>query len=162
MVRIVAATFHPACENSVAAALPIPLFDPVISTVFAAMTDLPLMCLRKESLELFEPTAIFAYVSTLEHSLWLTNSYPQATTSMLINELAKRAGVSVHTIRFYERYGLVRGHRDPTITSNNYLHYDEESVDRLELILDAKSAGFTLQEISEIIDAWYKDTYTKR
>ncbi|MBU3741268.1 MAG: MerR family transcriptional regulator [Candidatus Kapabacteria bacterium] len=126
------------------------------------MIDLPLMCLRKESLELFQPTAIIAFVLTLEHSLWLTYSYSQATTSMLINELAKRAGVSVHTIRFYERYGLVRGHRDPTITSNNHLHYDEESVDRLELILDAKSAGFTLQEISEIIDAWYKDTYTKR
>jgi MerR family copper efflux transcriptional regulator len=81
---------------------------------------------------------------------------------MLINELAKRTGVSVHTIRFYERYGLIRGRRDPAITSNNYLHYDEECVDRLELILDAKSAGFTLQEINEIIDAWYKDTYTKR
>jgi MerR family Zn(II)-responsive transcriptional regulator of zntA len=33
-------------------------------------------------------------------------------------------------------------------------------VGRLELILDAKSAGFTLHEISEILDAWYKDTYT--
>jgi DNA-binding transcriptional MerR regulator len=80
---------------------------------------------------------------------------------MLINELVKRSGVSAHTIRFYERYGLIRGHRDPSVTSNNYLHYDEESVERLELILDAKTAGFTLQEISEIIDAWYRDTYTK-
>lgn len=79
---------------------------------------------------------------------------------MLISELAKRTGVSIHTIRFYERYGLVRGHRDDAVTSNNYFQYDEECVDRLELILDAKSAGFTLQEISEILDAWYKDTYT--
>jgi len=89
-------------------------------------------------------------------------SYPQAIPSMLINELAKRTGVSVHTIRFYERYGLISGQRNTAVTTNNYLHYDEESVGRLELILDAKSAGFTLQEISEIIDAWYKDTYTKR
>lgn len=81
---------------------------------------------------------------------------------MLINELAKRANVSVHTIRFYERYGLIRGTRNPEVTSNNYNHYDEEAVARLELILDAKSVGFTLQEISEIIDAWYTDTYTKR
>ena len=81
---------------------------------------------------------------------------------MLINELAKRTGVSVHTIRFYERYGLIRGQRNTAVTTNNYLHYDEETVGRLQLILDAKSAGFTLHEISEIIDAWYKDTYTKR
>ena len=80
---------------------------------------------------------------------------------MLINELAKRAGVSVHTIRFYERYGLVRGARRPEVRSNNYFHYDEESVARLELILDAKSAGFTLQEISEIIDAWFTDAYSR-
>jgi MerR family copper efflux transcriptional regulator len=80
---------------------------------------------------------------------------------MLINELAKRTGVSVHTIRFYERYGLIRGRRDAAVTTNNYLHYDEESVARMELILDAKSVGFTLQEISEIIDAWYEDKYTK-
>ena len=90
------------------------------------------------------------------------NSYPQAIPSMLINELAKRTGVSVHTIRFYERYGLIRGQRNTAVTTNNYLHYDEETVGRLQLILDAKSAGFTLHEISEIIDAWYKDTYTKR
>jgi DNA-binding transcriptional MerR regulator len=81
---------------------------------------------------------------------------------MLINELAKRTGVTIHTIRFYERYGLIRGHRDPSVTSNNYFHYGEDSVARLELILDAKSAGFSLQEIGEIIDAWYEDTYTKR
>jgi DNA-binding transcriptional MerR regulator len=90
------------------------------------------------------------------------NSYPPAIPSMLINELAKRTGVSVHTIRFYERYGLIRGQRNTAVTTNNYLHYDEETVGRLQLILDAKSAGFTLHEISEIIDAWYKDTYTKR
>lgn len=81
---------------------------------------------------------------------------------MLINELAKRAGVSTHTIRFYERYGLLRGHRDPSVTTNNYIQYDEACVGRLELILEAKSVGFTLSEISEIIDAWYGDVYTKK
>jgi MerR family Zn(II)-responsive transcriptional regulator of zntA len=81
---------------------------------------------------------------------------------MLINELAKRAGVTTHTIRFYERYGLLKGHRDPAVTSNNYFHYDEEALSRLLLIIEAKSVGFTLQEISEIIDAWYGDMYSKR
>jgi MerR family copper efflux transcriptional regulator len=90
------------------------------------------------------------------------NSYPQTACVMLINELAKRAGVTTHTIRFYERYGLLKGHRDPAVTSNNYFHYDEEALSRLLLIIEAKSVGFTLQEISEIIDAWYGDMYSKR
>lgn len=90
------------------------------------------------------------------------NSFPQTISIMLINELAKRAGVTVHTIRFYERYGLLKGQRDPAVTSNNYYHYDNEALSRLSLILEAKSVGFTLQEISEILDAWYGDVYTKR
>ena len=88
--------------------------------------------------------------------------FPHSTTLMLINELAKRAGVSTHTIRFYERYGLLQGKRDPSKTSNNYFDYDEECLARLELIIDAKSGGFTLSEIAEIIDAWYGDIYTAK
>ncbi|MFN5875993.1 MAG: MerR family transcriptional regulator, partial [Ignavibacteria bacterium] len=56
---------------------------------------------------------------------------------MLINELAKRAGITTHTIRYYERYGLLQGKRDPAKTSNNYFDYDEECLARLELIIDA-------------------------
>ncbi|MEN9281379.1 MAG: hypothetical protein RL594_314 [Bacteroidota bacterium] len=78
---------------------------------------------------------------------------------MLINELAKRTGLSIHTIRFYERYGFIQGRRNAS-TTNNYFHYDEEAVAKLELVIDAKSVGFTLQEIAEILDAWYGDLYS--
>jgi MerR family transcriptional regulator, copper efflux regulator len=74
---------------------------------------------------------------------------------MLIHELSKRSGVTIHTIRFYERSGLIHGRRDDTVKSNNYFHYDEEAVERLKLILGAKSIGFTLQEIGQLIDGWY-------
>jgi MerR family transcriptional regulator, copper efflux regulator len=74
---------------------------------------------------------------------------------MLINELSKRSGVTIHTIRFYEKSGLIQGRRDDTVKSNNYFHYDEEAVERLKLILGAKSIGFTLQEIGQLIDGWY-------
>jgi MerR family Zn(II)-responsive transcriptional regulator of zntA len=79
---------------------------------------------------------------------------------MLINELSKRTGLSTHTIRFYERYGLVKGTRDTTKTSNNYFHYDEDAVEKLLLVRDAKSVGFTLSEIGELIDAWYNEKIT--
>ena len=53
---------------------------------------------------------------------------------MLINELSKRTGITSHTIRFYEKSGLIKGVRDENIKSNNYFHYDEETVEKLELI----------------------------
>ncbi len=81
---------------------------------------------------------------------------------MLINELSKKSGVSIHTIRFYEKSGLLEGKRDESVTSNNYFHYDEVTVEKLEFISDAKSVGFTIKEIGQIIDAWYNRKYTKK
>lgn len=79
---------------------------------------------------------------------------------MLINELSKITGVSAHTIRYYEKYGLIKGKRKEGVKSNNYFHYDEEAVEKLELIRDAKSIGFTLNEIKQLIDAWFSKKFT--
>ena len=80
---------------------------------------------------------------------------------MLINELSRRTGISSHTIRFYEKSGLIEGKRDESVKSNNYYHYDEVTIEKLEFISDAKSVGFTIKEIGQIIDAWYNKIYTK-
>jgi len=80
---------------------------------------------------------------------------------MLINELSKKTGITVHTIRFYEKSGLIKGERSNTVTTNNYFHYGEDTVEKLEFIKEAKSVGFTISEISEIIIAWYGDKYSK-
>ncbi|SDF24949.1 transcriptional regulator, MerR family [Pricia antarctica] len=87
--------------------------------------------------------------------------FVKKNTKMLINELAKRTGITAHTIRFYEKSGLIKGKRDETIKSNNYFHYDEETVEKLELIIDAKAIGYTINEISELIDAWYSNKFSK-
>lgn len=79
---------------------------------------------------------------------------------MLINELSKRTGITIHTIRFYEKSGLIKGKRDESVKSNNYFHYDEETIEKLELIRDAKSIGFTISEIVQLIDAWYSSKMT--
>ena len=81
---------------------------------------------------------------------------------MLISELSKKSGISVHAIRFYEKSGLIAGRRDESIKSNNYFHYDEVTVEKLEFISDAKSVGFTIKEIGQIIDAWYNRKYSKK
>jgi len=81
---------------------------------------------------------------------------------MLINELSKKTGLSTHTIRFYEKSGLIEGKQDATVKSNNYFHYDDVTIEKLEFISDAKSVGFTIKEIGQIIDAWYNRKYTKK
>ncbi len=81
---------------------------------------------------------------------------------MLINELSKKTGISTHTIRFYEKSGLIEGKQDESVKSNNYYHYDDVTVEKLEFISDAKSVGFTIKEIGQIIDAWYNGKYTKK
>ncbi len=80
---------------------------------------------------------------------------------MLINELSKKTGLSTHTIRFYEKSGLIEGKQAATVKSNNYFHYDEVTVEKLEFINDAKSVGFTIKEIGQILDAWYNNKFTK-
>jgi MerR family Zn(II)-responsive transcriptional regulator of zntA len=79
---------------------------------------------------------------------------------MLINELSKRTGITIHTIRFYEKSGLIKGKRNENVKSNKYFHYDEETVEKLELVRDAKSIGFTINEIGQLMDAWYNNKMT--
>jgi DNA-binding transcriptional MerR regulator len=79
---------------------------------------------------------------------------------MLISELSKRTGITAHTIRFYEKSGLIKGKRDESVKSNKYFHYDEEIVEKLKLVRDAKSIGFTISEIGQLMDAWYNNKIT--
>lgn len=74
---------------------------------------------------------------------------------MLINELSKKTGVSIHTIRYYENLGLIQGVSDENVKSNNYKDYDEHVVERLEIIAEAKEVGFTLAEIRKLLESWY-------
>jgi MerR family copper efflux transcriptional regulator len=65
-----------------------------------------------------------------------------------IGQVAERAQVGVETVRFYERHGLVD---EPPRTESGYRQYSEEAVSRLRFIRRAKSLGFSLHEIRELI-----------
>ena len=67
---------------------------------------------------------------------------------MQIGELAHQAGVSVQTVRFYERRKLLS---EPARTQSGYREYGEEELKQLRFIRQAKSLGFSLDEIREII-----------
>jgi len=74
---------------------------------------------------------------------------------MLISELSKRTGLSIHTLRYYENIGLFKGTHDERVQTNNYKHYSESLIDKIELIKEAKEIGFTLAEIKSLLDKWY-------
>jgi DNA-binding transcriptional MerR regulator len=67
---------------------------------------------------------------------------------MKIGELAKRSGMTASSIRFYESKGLLR-----TVSrqSNGYREYPQEAVTLLAIINDAQKAGFTLDEIRQVL-----------
>lgn len=69
---------------------------------------------------------------------------------MTIGELAKKAGVNVQTIRYYEREGLLPdAHRWP---DSGYRDFDDEALLCLKFIRSAKELGFTLREVKELLD----------
>lgn len=70
---------------------------------------------------------------------------------MLIGQLSKRSELSRDTIRFYEKEGLIsQGERLNKF--NDYKDYSEETLHRLFSIKRLKNFGFTLNEISEILE----------
>ena len=65
-----------------------------------------------------------------------------------IGQVAKRAGVGVETVRFYEREGLLE---EPPRRASGYRQYSEQVVTRLRFIKRAQQLGFSLKEISELL-----------
>jgi MerR family transcriptional regulator, copper efflux regulator len=78
---------------------------------------------------------------------------------MLIGKLAKESGLSIDTIRFYEKKGLI----DSALIkrrSNNYREYSDDSVERLGLVQLFKRLGFTLAEIKEGLEPFISGQLT--
>ena len=67
---------------------------------------------------------------------------------MTIGAVAKRIGVAIDTIRYYEREGLLP---EPARRASGYRSYGEGTVVQLRFIRRAKVLGFTLEEIRELL-----------
>ncbi len=65
-----------------------------------------------------------------------------------IGQVARRAGVGVETVRYYEREGLLE---EPPRRASGYRQYPEEVVKRLHFIKRAQKLGFSLKEINELL-----------
>ena len=67
---------------------------------------------------------------------------------LTISKLANAGGVGVETIRYYQRRGLLA---EPE-RSGGIRRYGDSDVQRLRFIRSAQAAGFTLDEISRLIN----------
>ncbi|HXH13545.1 MAG TPA: heavy metal-responsive transcriptional regulator [Alphaproteobacteria bacterium] len=65
-----------------------------------------------------------------------------------IGQLARAAGVPTSTVRYYERIGLL--HADGR-TAGNYRLYGREALARLRFIRAAQATGFTLEDVTTIL-----------
>src|SRR5215471_4851021 len=69
---------------------------------------------------------------------------------MRIGQLAAAAGVTVQTLRFYERRGLIVA---PARRDSGYREYSSDAVEQVRKILRIKALGFTLAEIRAALGA---------
>lgn len=69
---------------------------------------------------------------------------------MQISELARQSGVPAKTIRYYESVGLLSA---PARADNNYRSYEAAVLERLRFIASARSLGFALADIGELLAA---------
>ena len=71
--------------------------------------------------------------------------------AMTISQLARSAGVGVETVRYYQRRGLLPDPRPQRTGTSGIRHYGPHEARRLRFIRSAQNAGFTLEEIAELL-----------
>jgi DNA-binding transcriptional MerR regulator len=69
-------------------------------------------------------------------------------TGLQIGEVARQAGVTTATVRYYERAGLLP---KPPRSAGGYRLYATRAVEELVFIRRAQSIGFSLDEIRELL-----------
>ncbi|EON91835.1 merR family transcriptional regulator [Marinobacter lipolyticus SM19] len=74
---------------------------------------------------------------------------------MQIAELEQRTGVNRHTLRYYEKAGLLQ---EVVRRGNNYRDYPQKAVERVTMVRQLKALGFSLREIRDILNALRSDS----
>jgi len=78
----------------------------------------------------------------------MQNTLKHPTNSLTIGVFAQAAGVSVETIRFYQRKGLLT---EPDKPLGSIRRYGDADVARVRFVKTAQQLGFSLDEIAELL-----------
>ena len=68
--------------------------------------------------------------------------------SSTVGEVAREAGVSTHTVRFYEQHGLLAAVRTP----GNQRRFEADTACRIKVARVAQRIGLTVAEIRAVLD----------
>jgi len=68
---------------------------------------------------------------------------------MNISDVAKKTGLTSKAIRFYEQKGLVT---PPLRGENGYRSYNQQHLNELTLLRQARQVGFNLEECGELVN----------
>src|SRR3990170_4341861 len=76
---------------------------------------------------------------------------------MNIGTVAEKSGVTAKTIRYYESIGLIRA---ADRRANGYRSYSLVDMRTLNFIKRARSLGFSVEEVRDLLDLWRDKTRT--
>ena len=76
-----------------------------------------------------------------------------------IREVSKKTGLTAHTLRYYEKEGLLSGVER---TQGGFRQYTDEDLEALGLICCLKNTGMSLQEIARFVQLTQAGEYTLR
>jgi MerR family Zn(II)-responsive transcriptional regulator of zntA len=65
-----------------------------------------------------------------------------------ISQLSAKVGLSTHTLRFYEKNGLVNA---SVRSDSGYRYYNDADIKRVEFVKSARNIGFSLDDISTLL-----------
>ena len=76
---------------------------------------------------------------------------------MNIGTVAEKSGVTAKTIRYYESIGLIRA---ADRRANGYRSYSLVDMRTLDFIKRARSLGFSVEEVRDLLDLWHNRART--
>ena len=74
-----------------------------------------------------------------------------------IQDVSKKTGLTAHTLRYYEKEGLIPGVER---SQGGFRQYTDEDLERLGLICCLKNTGMSIQEIARFVQLTQEGEYT--
>ena len=76
-----------------------------------------------------------------------------------IQEVSRKTGLTAHTLRYYEKEGLISGVER---SQGGFRQYTDEDLERLGLICCLKNTGMSIQEIARFVQLTHEGDHTLR
>ena len=76
-----------------------------------------------------------------------------------IQDVSRKTGLTAHTLRYYEKEGLIRG---VGRSEGGFRQYSDEDLEALGLICCLKNTGMSLQEIARFVQLTQAGEHTLR